>query len=40
MLVAGKSELREYIPTRRDVLADEEVSLFSDEIPINCAPLV
>jgi hypothetical protein len=44
MLVAGKPELREglasglreYFPTRRNVLADEEVSLFSDEITINC----
>ena len=40
MLVAGKPELREYIPTRRDVVADKEVSQFSDEITVNCAPLV
>ena len=40
MLVPGKPELREYIPTRRDVVADEEVSQFSDEITVNCAPLV
>ena len=33
-------ELREYIPTFRDVVADEEVSLFSDEITVNCALLV
>jgi hypothetical protein len=38
MLVAGKPELREYKAVF--VVADEEVSLFSDEIPINCAPLV
>jgi len=31
LLVAGKPELREYIPTRRDVVGDFEVSLFSDE---------
>ena len=48
MLVVGKPELREglacrlceYIPTRRDVLTDEEVSPFSDEITVNCAPQV
>ncbi len=40
MLVAGKPELREYIPTRRDVVGDIEVSQFSDEITVNCAPLV
>ena len=28
------------LPTRRDVVADEEVSLFSDEVTVNCAPLV
>ena len=49
-LVAGKPELREYIPTRRDVGGDvdlsrcsrtkAEVSQFSDEITVNCAPLV
>src|SRR6266567_2639799 len=46
-LVAGKPELREYIPTRRDVGGDvdlsrcsrtkAEVSQFSDEISVNCA---
>jgi hypothetical protein len=40
MLVADNPELREYIPTRRDVVADKEVSQFSDEITVNCAPLV
>ena len=40
VLVAGKLELREYIPTRRDVVGDVEVSQFSDEITVNCAPLV
>jgi hypothetical protein len=40
LLVAGKPELREYIPTRRDVVGDIEVSQFSDEITVNCAPLV
>jgi hypothetical protein len=40
MLVLGKPELREYIPTRRDVVGDVEVSQFSDEITVNCAPLV
>ncbi len=49
-LVAGKPELREYIPTRRDVGGDvdlsrcsrtkAEVSQFSDQITVNCAPLV
>src|SRR5881396_1752556 len=28
LLVAGKPELREYIPTRRDVVGDVEVSQF------------
>ena len=38
MLVAGKPELREYkaVFVRRD----KEVSPFSDEITINCAPMV
>jgi hypothetical protein len=40
MLFAGKPELRDYIPTRRDVVGDEEVSQFSDEITVNCTPLV
>jgi hypothetical protein len=40
LLVAGKPGLREYIPTRRDVVGDVEVSQFSDEITVNCAPLV
>jgi hypothetical protein len=43
MLVAGKSELREGLASRlREynavfVVADQEVSLFSDEITVNCA---
>ena len=40
MFVPGIPELREYIPTRRDVVADKEVSQFSDEISVNCALLV
>ena len=40
MLVAGKPELRKYIPTRRDVGGDQEVSQCGDEITVNCAPLV
>src|SRR6266853_4191765 len=40
LLVANKPEIREYIPTRRDVVGDVEVSQFSDEITVNCAPLV
>ena len=35
-----KPELRNYIPTHHDVVADQEVSQFSDEITVNCAPLV
>jgi hypothetical protein len=38
MLVAGKPELREY--KAAFVVADQEVSQFSDEISVNCAPLV
>ena len=38
MLVAGKSELREYKAVF--VIGDEEVSQFSDQITVNCAPLV
>ena len=38
MLVAGKPELREYKAVF--VVGDEEVSQFSDEITVNCAPLV
>ncbi len=38
MLVAGKPELREYKVVF--VVADKEVSQFSDEITVNCAPLV
>lgn len=38
MLVAGKPELREYKAVF--VVADKEVSQFSDEITVNCAPLV
>jgi hypothetical protein len=40
LLVANKPELRECIPTPRDVVVDVEVSQFSDEITVNCAPLV
>jgi hypothetical protein len=41
MLVPGKSELRD-IPQGGTVLVigDVEVSQFSDEITVNCAPLV
>jgi hypothetical protein len=38
MLVAGKPELRKYKAVF--VVADKEVSQFSDEITVNCAPLV
>jgi hypothetical protein len=38
LLVAGKPELREYKAVF--VVADKEVSQFSDEITVNCAPLV
>ena len=38
MLVAGKPELREYKAVF--VVADKKVSQFSDEITVNCAPLV
>jgi hypothetical protein len=38
MLVAGKPELREY--KAAFVAADKEVSQFSEEITVNCAPLV
>ena len=38
MLAAGKPELREYKAVF--VVADKEVSQFSDEITVNCAPLV
>ena len=38
MLVAGKPELRENKAVF--VVADKEVSQFSDEITVNCAPLV
>ena len=38
MLVAGKPELREYKAVF--VVGDVEVSQFSDEITVNCAPLV
>ena len=38
MLVAGKPELRNYKAVF--VVADQEVSQFSDEITVNCAPLV
>jgi len=37
MLVAGKPELREYKAVF--LVADKEVSPFSDEITFNCAPL-
>ncbi len=38
MLVAGKPELREYKAVF--VVGEQEVSQFSDEITVNCAPLV
>jgi len=38
MLVAGKPELREYKSVF--VANDAEASEFSDEIAVNCAPLV
>ena len=38
MLVAGKPELREYKAVF--VVTDQEVSQFSGEITVNCAPLV
>lgn len=38
LLNSGKPELREYKAVV--VAADKEVSQFSDEITINCAPLV
>jgi hypothetical protein len=38
MLVAGKPELREYKAVF--VVNDVEASQFSDEITVNCAPLV
>jgi hypothetical protein len=38
LLVAGKPELRNYKAIF--VGGDEEVSQFSDEITVNCAPLV
>ena len=38
MLVAGQPELREYKAVC--VVADKEVSQFSDEITVNCSPLV
>ena len=38
MLVAGKPELREYKAVF--VASDKEVSQFSDEITVNCAPMV
>lgn len=38
MLVAGKPELREYKAVF--VVGDQEVSQFSDEITVNCAPQV
>ena len=38
MLVAGKSELREFKAVF--VVADQEVSQFTDESSVNCAPLV
>jgi hypothetical protein len=38
MLVAGKPELREYKAVF--VVADKEVSQFSNEITVHCAPLV
>jgi hypothetical protein len=38
LLVTGKPELREYKAVF--VVADQEVSQFSDEITVNCAPMV
>ena len=38
MLVAGKPELRQYRAIY--VVADQEVSQFSDDLTVNCAPLV
>ncbi len=38
LLVAGKPELREYKAVF--IVGDVEVSQFSDEITVNCAPLV
>ena len=38
LLVAGKPELREYKTVF--VVGDVEVNQFSDEITVNCAPLV
>jgi hypothetical protein len=38
LLAAGKPELREYKAVF--VVGDQEVSQFSDEITVNCAPLV
>ena len=38
MLVAGKPELRQYRAIF--VVADQEVSQFSDDLTVNCAPLV
>jgi len=38
MLVAGKPELRQYKAIF--VVGDQEVSEFSDDISVNCAPLV
>lgn len=38
MLVPGKPEPREYKAVF--VVGDQEVSQFSDEITVNCAPLV
>ena len=38
LLVPGKPELRQYKAVF--VVADQEVSQFSDEITVNCAPLV
>ncbi len=40
LLVAGKPELREYKAVFVVVDVDVEVSQFSDEITVNCAPLV
>jgi len=36
LLVAGQPELRRYKCVY--VRADAEIGLFSDEIPVNCAP--
>jgi hypothetical protein len=38
LLVPGKPELREHKAVF--VIGDQEVSQFSDEITVNCAPLV